>query len=793
MEDIKVINFLPKPNIDYEKSKIWNNKKKVYANLFEIILKKDIKLFQYPYKVTPEIEDGDIRIRDKLFLALYKKMKKDYGHCFISGNLLYSMKKVEELKNYKCLLTLKGKTEYTIEVNKYEQERLIKQQDIHKDALAKQCIELIIKDILQANPKLEFHRDIFVNTKKKQNIQTDRVSITFYPGFTTSFMETDKGNYLNVTLKSKIIQNETVYDYIKQYKNINTKEQKQQIKDDLYKRSFKVDYAKRNYRIDDINFDRNPKTQTINRNGETINLVQYYEIAHKLKIKDETQPLIVVKTQDSQGNPYNNYYIPEFCRLSGLEDDATKDGFFMRELAKYTKMEPSVRVKATNEFLNLLEDPEKEDEKHLSAKEKMELYGIRISPLNELFDAYYMNDTPLVGGDDKTVHAKDKTFPVLEKKDMVNWLCFYEKSNYNDAENLYNNLDKASKAFGLKVAEPEWIEMANRSSAIDWKETADDYFGPGKKREFDFVVFLLGKNDKLYTELKRHSLCTSGYVSQVVKAKSIQKKGVMSVCSKILLQINAKLRGISYKVSFGNNINDRKFMAVGVESCRIKGKKTGVAMVATINDSFTDFYNKEEIVKEDNYKEQLQFCVSSFIEEAVEVFKKQKQNQAQQPKGIIIYRQGVSLQQKDYLKDEIRQIDLACKNRGILYYYILVNTKTTFKFFEKSKQNEFSNPGPGLLIINGITNRNYFEFYIQPQEVTEGSATPTCFHVAYGNLNFPEMIPKFTYDLCHIYSNWQGTVRVPNVSKCAEKLSKMTAKYMNGELNKNLKLGQAYL
>ena len=97
------------------------------------------------------------------------------------------------------------------------------------------------------------------------------------------------------------------------------------------------------------------------------------------------------------------------------------------------------------------------------------------------------------------------------------------------------------------------------------------------------------------------------------------------------------------------------------------------------------------------------------------------------------------------------------------------------------------------MIIDGVTNRNFFEFYIQPQEVTQGSATPTCFHVAYGNLNFPEMIPKFTYDLCHIYSNWQGTVRIPNVLKCAEKLSKMSAKYMKGELNPNLSLGQAYL
>ena len=787
----KKIDFLPKPNIDYEKSKIWNNKKKVYANLFEITLHKDIKLFQYPYKVTPEIEDGDLRIREKIFGVLYKRMRGEFGHYFISGNLIYSMNKVEELKTYKCFITLKGKTEYTIEINKYEQEKLIKQQDIHKDPLSKQCIELIIKDILRANPKLEFHRDIFVNIRKKQKIETDRVSITFYPGFTTSFMETDRGNYLNVTIKSKIIQNETVYDYIKQYRNINNPEQQKIIKGKLVDRSFKVDYAKRNYKINDIAFDRTPKTQTINRDGKTINLVQYYEEAHKLKIKDENQPLIVVHTKDSQGNPYNNYYIPEFCRLSGLEDDATKDGYFMKELARYTKMNPSVRVKATEEFLDLLKDNEKENENSLSAKEKMNFYGIEIKPLNELFDAYYMNDTQLIGGNNRQVHSNDRTFPILKKKDMVNWLCFYEKSNYQDAENLYKNLDKASKAYGLKISEPEWVEMANRSAAIDWKETADEYFGPGKEREYDFVVFLLGKNDKLYPELKKHSLCTCGYVSQVVKAKSIQKKGVMSVCSKILLQLNAKMRGVNYKVNFDKTIKDRKFMVVGVESSRIKGNKTGVAMVATVNDSFTDFYNKEEIVKEENYKDQLQYCVSSFIEEAVEAFK--KQNKGEQPKGIIIYRQGVSLQQKDYLKDEIRQIDMACENREILYYYILVNTKTTFKFFEKDRQGHFSNPGPGLLIINGITNRNFFEFYIQPQEVTEGSATPTCFHVAYGNLEFPEMIPKFTYDLCHIYSNWQGTVRVPNVSKCAEKLSKMTAKYMNGELNKNLKLGQAYL
>ena len=791
MEENLKINFLPKPEINYKKLKFWKNTKKVYANLFEIKLNKDIRLFQYPYKVTPEIEDGDLRMREKLFKALSRKLRPVYGHFFISGNILFAMKKIDEPKTFKCSLHLKGITEYTIEINKCEKEKLIKELDIHKDELAKQCIELIIKDILKANPKLEFHKDIFVNTTKKKKIETERVSITFYPGFVTSFMETDKGNFLNVTIKNKIIQNETIYDFLGQFKNLSNKNQQKNVKDELLGRSFKVTYAKRNHKIDEIDFDRNPKNTTINYNGKTINLIKYYEEAHKLKIRDEKQPLLVVKATDPQGNPNNNFYVPEFCLLSGLEDDATKDGFFMKELAKYTKLDPTQRVEATNEFLKLLEDNEKENVESMSAKEKMEYYGIKISPVKELFDAYYMNETTTIGGNKKIVQPNDRKFPVLVKKDMLNWLCFYEKSNYNDAETLYNTLDKASKAYGLKIGEPEWIEMQNRSTATDWKETADEYFGKGKDREFDFVVFLLGKNDKLYTELKKHSLCTCGYVSQVVKAKSIQKKGALSVCSKILLQINAKLRGVSYKVSFDETITNRNFMVVGVDSSRIKGKKTGVAMVASVNKDFTDFYNKEDIVIEDNYKEQLQYCVSSFIEEAVAAY--QKQNNNEKPKGIIIYRQGVSLQQKEFLKDEIKLIDNACKVRNILYYYILVNTKTTFKFFEVDKKNNYYNPGPGLLIVDGVTNRNFFEFYIQPQEVTQGSATPTCFHVAYGNLNFPEIIPKFTYDLCHIYSNWQGTVRVPNVLKCAEKLSKMTAKIIRGELHKNLSLGQSYL
>ena len=73
---IEEINFLQKPNINTRELNYIEYPTKVYANLFEIILQKPIILYQYPYKVIPEIESGDEQIRDKIFKSIYKKLKE---------------------------------------------------------------------------------------------------------------------------------------------------------------------------------------------------------------------------------------------------------------------------------------------------------------------------------------------------------------------------------------------------------------------------------------------------------------------------------------------------------------------------------------------------------------------------------------------------------------------------------------------------------------------------------------------------------------------------------------------
>ena len=714
--------------------------------------------------------------------------------------------------NVKVILFLNGRHEYTLEFQKYTNEKIIRENDIQKDELSKCCIEILIKDILNSNKNLDFFKGIYLRKGNENDdiiIESKKYDkrYIFNSGFTTSFVETEAGNYLNVNLKNKIIQAESIYDYLKKndYKNNKNHDK---IKNYLIGHNFKVSYAKKNYIIDDILFDRNPQNQSFNYDGKTMTIKDYYKNIKNIDIKDVNQPLILVKKIQYQPseNPkeknkkkkkeINLFFIPELCHLSGIDDDVVKDREFMQKLAQYTKFTPEDRISKTAEFLKLLTDDQKKANDTLSPKEKCDLYGIKVLPSKNNFKAYQMKETKLKAGNNKIIKSNDKVFPLLRKAEMKKWICVYLKSNYDEAESLYNCLDKASKGFGLKISEPKWIEMNDYSKIRDWKESVEDCLQNG---EYDFVVFLLGRNDYLYSELKKHSLCTNGYVSQVVKVNSL-KKNSMSVCSKILLQINAKLGGINYKVIMDKDILDSKIMVIGIDSSHIKGKRTCVAMVSTLDNNFSDFYNSEEIIEErivekkedeeEKKEDKKEHKISSFIEKSIQAYKKANKNE--KPKNIIIYRQGVSLQQKRYLTNEILNIENICKQNDILFYYILVNTKTNYKFFI-NEHSKYWNPESGLLVMDGVTNRNFYEFYIQPQLVTSGSATPTCFHVAYGNMNFPEILPKFTYDLCHLYSNWNGAVRMPNVIKAAEKLSKMTAKYTRDKLNENLKFGQAYL
>ena len=443
----------------------------------------------------------------------------------------------------------------------------------------------------------------------------------------------------------------------------------------------------------------------------------------------------------------------------------------------------------------------------------MTYYGIEIKKLREYIEPYYVSQPTFSNGVKKELTIKDVNGVIPVGRENIStddWICLYTVQAEKISFDLLKGFLKCCKGYRIRFKDNDsnWIPMKSQNFK-DWTNTVEKELN--KRKNCKFVMFLINnKNDKLYTPLKKHSLSTKGYVSQVIKYESIMKamkgrRGPDSYFSKILLQINNKLGGCNYFLNLDPFIEDRKLMLIGVDSSHIWGKKTskknnkktGVAMVATKDKYFSKFYSREEIILYDShYSSTARRSISEFIGE--EVSKYTKEN-GEPPKNIIIYRQGIAHNQLNLIKLEASSVKQICNKLNINYYYVLVNTRTSIKFFEfnvtKSKHNygEYKNPESGLIVLDQVTNINRFEFYIQPQKVNIGSATPTYFHVAFGDMNFPELLIQLTYWTTFIYSNWQNAVRVPHVIKMADKLANMTAKFTQSELNKNLFDKQSFL
>lgn len=173
--------------------------------------------------------------------------------------------------------------------------------------------------------------------------------------------------------------------------------------------------------------------------------------------------------------------------------------------------------------------------------------GIELENLqSNQFSSSYLT-VPKIIADTKKPMVFDQRarYKVLRSIELGKWLCVYHQKNYDDANNLINSMQQACDGIGIKIAEPEWVEV-NSYDPKKWLEEVDS-FNPSK---FQIVVFVLDRGtEHLYNRIKYHSLTMRGYLSQVVKTQSL-RKNALSVCSNLLKQINSKLGGANYAVDY---------------------------------------------------------------------------------------------------------------------------------------------------------------------------------------------------------------------------------------------------
>ncbi|KAA0188187.1 hypothetical protein HAZT_HAZT000406 [Hyalella azteca] len=623
----------------------------------------------------------------------------------------------------------------------------------------------------------------YFNVKNFQNLDADLncesglviracVRMRVYPGVQTSIRQHEDKILLNVDIVHKFQQQTSILDHIRTMRN----DDRDRL---LIGQIAMAEYNHLTYRIDHFDDTKNPMS-TFQHRGETVTFKKYFEDKHRRIVTDLTQPLIYSKPTGRQlrSGMTEIYLVPELMRLTGIPDDIRTNFHKMKRLVDYTKMGVDRRVAALKKFnQDLQEDKVRKD---------LELWGLKLNTNLVSLTSGVMNQEEilLAGGMSAQYKADDAdwTFGCRNKSMMVsiplnNWVVLVGgRINVADVSAFIQMLQQAARSVGMMIRPPEMVQ------ASGMHETEQEIM---KHQGCQMIMIILDRQlQNKYGMLKKKLACSIGVLSQAsiiyrvasniafVLASNVNpaKKGLMSIATKIAIQMNAKLGGEPWQVK--QPAKTTMVIGYDVYHDTVTASKSYGAVVSSVNPQLTNYYGQ---VTEHNNKEELSNNFAVCIQKAVKAY--HERNKCH-PRNVVVYRDGVGEGQIEYVKQqEIPAIksELAKINPGICLVFVVVCKRINTRIFRDMGSGGLANPPPGTVVDKTITLPYCYDFFLVSQKVREGTVSPTSYSILEDGSNFSvDMLQCFTYKLTHLYFNWQGTVRVPAPCLYAHKLAYMT-------------------
>jgi len=821
----------PKRNLQLRK----DNQALVITNLFPLeYLSQFHKLYNYSIEILPTISDDNFPLKRVIYNKLETELPSGFRKIIFHGNNLYACVTVEKdlnLTNIEKTVKVQNQ-DYSVKL-KFAAEINFRNLcfNDNENQEIKHIIEKLIRFIIMRNPNVIKFKDGTMVDISTKNMNIKSVSESqgensleqIYRGYMTSVQITESGYFMRINDVNKIISGKSALKKIleirEENRNLN--------KDDLFKkinqyfsehRTVLAKYGNlRTYRVANINFDKSPKNTNITlreKDGKETqcNLVNYYKNQYDLKIKDENQPLIEVELLKKKGPNTEQeketiYLIPELVFLTGLEHGTNSDdNTTKRKITSKTKMRPGDKVNAIRSIFNLLNsstnkiytNKQGKEVKIKSPKEMQELYGIKIGN-NLVVNARVMPQPHLMFN-----HAEKFVIPNngIFRADNPNKVMKFSNENLfyvcdsrerDDARKVFNGLMmkcKQKKFIFSNDFRPDRVKEYCLQRSNNWNDIASELnrLLPNNNNHQYGFVFLSTSMEKNYPALKNYFYKKLGLITQFgITKKLADKKRGNSIQFNLVDQFNVKIGGENHHINFvKENImkNSDVFLIIGLKTQveRATGK-VKYCMTSSRN-KFLNYINTS--IKEcENNKQQRDALLTTMFKDAIQNLMKQSPNP---PNYIILYRKGgnyieniqLALDEKDIFIKVITDLEEMLKktkniSMQIPFYYICCNLKSDMKFFEVASNDSksYANPKSGLIIDEGVTQKNRFEFYIQPQFVNQGTATPShyqvmCSHQHNDDVLKLEQLEKLTFYLCYYYFTWAGAIREPGALKMAE-------------------------
>lgn len=321
LEEMKDIPQLAKPSFEFPKRPILSanptgKKVKLTTNFYTINLKSQNYIYVYSVKLEEEIPDKNTPLRKKIVRGMAKILEGVFMKYFFTGTLLYSTKDIG--KEPQRFETAEGGVKYIVE---FIQSHLISLQDIltpHKDPKKAQTantfFNIVIKSLLSSLNMIPVGRTGKYLLPSESKPLND-YGIMVWPGYKTSVRLCESGLLLEVDYASRILQQKSVYELLKEIQHQCTNFEGE-VKDALIGKSVIGRYGnKRNYVVTDIDFKHNPVTFEFDTVKGRVNMDTYYSQKYGLKIQDKKQPLIVSAKKNRDGVEEKTYLVQNYVDL----------------------------------------------------------------------------------------------------------------------------------------------------------------------------------------------------------------------------------------------------------------------------------------------------------------------------------------------------------------------------------------------------------------------------------------------------------------------------------------------
>lgn len=362
---------------------------------------------------------------------------------------------------------------------------------------------------------------------------------------------------------------------------------------------------------------------------------------------------------------------------------------------------------------------------------------------------------------------------MLVAQKLVRWALIVTTRDAQGVPNLIGTMQKVSNPLGYAIAQPNPIIRLNDNrtpSYVSGVTRAMDESGG----QLDMIFIILANNNaETYGAVKKRCAIDYGIPSQCFLAKHMNNpKGLMSVCSKLVMQMNAKQGGEPW----GIKTPLKNIMILGYDVHHAGpggggGMSIG-AMTATFNASLGRCYST---VAKLPSREEVATCVGQMFEKCLKAYL-ERNNVL--PDRIMMFRDGVGEGQLNHVfTQELEGFQAHIKtayanqpNKPKLTY-IVVNKRISTRFFVVAGRN-YNNPNPGFIVDDVVTRPERYDFFLVSPTARQGCVSPTYYNVLHDESGLDaDKIQRFTYKLCHLYYNWSGTVAVPGPCQNAHKLA----------------------